>query len=197
MKKEWVINQDAFDTMLDWLDVDRERAGCKYEAIRLRLIKIFTCRGCQDAEELADEAINRVIARIVKIADGYQGDPALYFYGVSQKVFLEYSRKTRGPLAHVPIDSIAVSLSTPAVVLAEDIESEYRCLEHCLERLPLESRNMVVQYYQQERQAKIDHRKKLADELGIAVNALRIRAHRIRLALQQCVQDCLQQQPAN
>ena len=62
MKKEWVINQDAFDTMLDWLDADRERAGCKYEAIRLRLIKIFTCRGCQDAEELADEAINRVIA---------------------------------------------------------------------------------------------------------------------------------------
>lgn len=197
MKKEWVINQDAFDTMLEWLDADRERAGCKYEAIRLRLIKIFTCRGCQDAEELADEAINRVIARIVEIADGYQGDPALYFYGVSQKVFLEYSRRNRGPFAHVPIDSTAVSLSTPAVVLAEDIETEFRCLEHCLERLPPESRNMVVRYYQQERQAKIDHRKKLAGELGIAVNALRLRTHRIRLILQQCVLDCLEQQPAN
>src|SRR5258708_22853656 len=142
MKKEWVINQDAFDTMLDWLDADRERAGCKYEAIRLRLIKIFTCRGCQDAEDLADEAINRVIARIVEITDGYQGDPALYFYGVSQKVFLEYSRKTRGPLTHVPIDSAAVMLSTPAVVLAEDIESEYRCLAHCLEQLPSENPHM-------------------------------------------------------
>ena len=197
MKKQWVINQDAFDTMRDWLDADRERAGSKYEAIRLRLIQIFTCRGCQDADELADEAINRVIARIVEIADGYQGDPALYFYGVSQKVFQEYSRKTRGPLAHVPIDSVTVRLSTPAAVLAEDIESEYRCLEHCLERLPPESRNMVVRYYQQERQAKIDHRKKLASERGIGVNALRLRAHRIRLTLLQCVLDCLEQQPAN
>ena len=197
MKKEWVISQDAFDAMLDWLDADRERAGAKYEAIRLRLIKIFTCRGCQEAEELADESINRVIARIVEIADGYQGDPALYFYGVSQKVFLEYSRKPHGPLAHVPMDYAAVTLSTPAAALAEDIEPEYRCLEHCLEQLPPESRDMVVKYYQQERQAKIDHRKLLASELGIAVNALRLRAHRIRLILQRCVLECLEQQPVN
>ncbi|SRR6266436_424464 len=197
MKKEWVIDQDAFDRMLDWLDADRERAGCKYEAIRLRLIKIFTCRGCQDAEELADESINRVIARIVEIADDYQGDPALYFYGVSQKVFLEYSRKTRGPLAHVPIDSITVNLSTPAKVPAEEVETEYYCLEHCLDRLSPKSRNLVVRYYQQDRQAKIDHRKKLAGELGIAVNALRLRAHRIRITLQQCLLDCLEQQPVH
>jgi len=108
--------------MLDWLDTDRERAGSKYEAIRLRLIKIFTCRGCQAAEELADETINRVIARIVEIANGYQGDPALYFYGVAQKVFLEDARKSRGPQAHVPMDSPTVRLSTQAVVFVEDIE---------------------------------------------------------------------------
>lgn len=196
MKKEWVISQEAFDTMLDWLDADREQAGSKYEAIRLRLIKIFTCRGCQAAEELADETINRVIARIVEIADGYRGDPALYFYGVAQKVFLEDLRKSRGPLAHVPMDSAAVILSTQAV-LVEDIEPEYRCLEQCLEGLLPENRNLVVRYYQQERQAKIDHRKMLASELGIAVNALRLRAHRIRLTLQRCVLECLEQQPAN
>lgn len=197
MKKEWVISQESFDTMLDWLDTDRERAGSKYEAIRLRLIKIFTCRGCQAAEELADETINRVIARIVEIANGYQGDPALYFYGVAQKVFLEDSRKSRGPQAHVPMDSPTVSLSTQAVVFVEDIEPEYRCLEQCLERLLPENRDLVVRYYQQERQAKIDHRKMLASELGIAVNALRLRAHRIRLTLQRCVVECLEQQPAN
>ena len=197
MKKEWVISQEAFDAMLDWLDADRERAGNKYEAIRLRLIKIFTCRGCQAAEELADETINRVIARIVEIADGYRGDPALYFYGVAQKVFLEYSRKAHGPQAHVPLDYAAVSLSTQGVVLVEDFEPEYSCLEQCLERLLPENRDLVVRYYQQERQAKIDHRKMLASELGIAVNALRLRAHRIRLTLQRCVLDCLEQQPAN
>lgn len=197
MKKEWVVSQDAFDALLDWLDADRDRAGRKYEAIRLRLIKIFTCRRCHDAEELADETINRVISRIVEIASTYRGDPALYFYGVSQKVLLEYARKTRGPLAPVSVDSAAVPLCTPPLVWAEDIEAEYHCLEQCLERLPAENRDLVVRYYQQEKQAKINHRKVLAAELGIAVNALRLRAHRIRLLLQRCVLDCLEQQPAN
>ena len=59
MKKGWVLTQELFDTLLDWLDPDRERAGHRYETIRLRLIKIFTSRGCPEAEELADETINR------------------------------------------------------------------------------------------------------------------------------------------
>jgi DNA-directed RNA polymerase specialized sigma24 family protein len=195
MKKEWVLSQDALDTLLAWLDADRDRAGQKYESIRLRLIKIFTCRGCHEAEELADETINRVIARVHEIASGYRGDPALYFYGVSQKILLEYARKTHGPLTYLPVDSAAVALGTSP--LTQDIEPEYQCLENCLERLPEEQRDLVVRYYQQERQAKIDHRKLLATELGIAVNALRLRAHRIRLTLQRCVLDCMEQQPAN
>jgi hypothetical protein len=56
---------------------------------------------------------------------------------------------------------------------------------------------LVLEYYRQERKAKIDHRKLLAAELGIAVNALRIRAHRIRRSLEQCVHTCLEQQPAH
>jgi DNA-directed RNA polymerase specialized sigma24 family protein len=193
MKKEWVLTQDAFDTLLDWLDSDRDRAGRRYEAIRLRLIKIFTCRGCHEAEELADETINRVIARVVEVASRYEGDPALYFYGVSQKVHLEYLRKAHSQSINLPEGS----QNTQAVDLTSDIEPEYECLERCLEQLPPNNRDLVLRYYQQERKAKIEHRKLLATELGIAVNALRIRAHRIRQALQQCVRDCLEQQPAN
>ena len=92
--------------------------------------------------------------------------------------------------------SAASSSTTPTVSLTDDIESEYQCLESCLDHLPAENRDLVVQYYQKEKQAKIEHRKRLATEFGIAVNALRIRAHRIRLTLQHCVEDCLQQ-PAN
>jgi len=197
MKKEWVLTQDAFDALLDWLDADRDRAGSKYEAIRLRLIKIFTCRGCPVAEELADETINRVTSRVVEVAADYQGDPAHYFYGVSHKVHLEYLRKAHAQQTNLEADSAASSSMASAVSLADDIESEYECLERCLDHLSTENRDLVVRYYQQERRAKIEHRKRLATEFGIAVNALRIRAHRIRLALQQCVQDCLQQQPAH
>lgn len=197
MKKDWELTQDAFDSLLDWLDADRDRAGIKYEAIRLRLIKIFTCRGCSEAEELADETINRVSARVAEIATDYRGDPAPYFYAVSHKVHQEYLRKLPAQQIDPETDAVASTSSAPTISLADDIESEYECLERCLDHLPAENRDLVVRYYQQERQAKIEHRKRLATEFGIAVNALRIRAHRIRLTLQHCVQDCLQQQPAN
>ena len=197
MKKGWVLTQDAFDTLLSWLDADRERAGRKYQEIRVRLIKIFTCRGCYDAEELADETINRVIARVDDVVNGYQGDPALYFYGVSQKVQLEYTRKSRFRDAEVSVDVAAVDPIPADASLTDDIEREYECLERCLEHLPADNRKLVLEYYQQEKRAKIDHRKLLASELGIAVNALRIRAHRIRRALEACVRDCLENQPAH
>jgi DNA-directed RNA polymerase specialized sigma24 family protein len=187
MKKEWVVTQLAFDSLLGWLDGDREQAGQKYEKIRLRLIKIFKCRGCAEAEDLADEAINRVVSKMDEIGTTYQGDPALYFYGVAQKVHLEYLRRSHPrPMPQ-----------QGWVETAEHREAEYECLDRCMAKLPFENRYLVLGYYQEEKHSKIENRKRLADELGIAVNALRIRAHRIRLSLQNCVQECLESQPEN
>jgi DNA-directed RNA polymerase specialized sigma24 family protein len=197
MKKDWELTQNAFDSLLDWLDADRDGAGIKYEAIRIRLIKIFTCRGCSEAEELADETINRVTSRVVAVAADYQGDPAHYFYAVSHKVHQEYLRKLPAQQIDPETDVALSSSIAPPMSLTDDIERVYECLERCLDQVPTENRDLVVQYYQLEKQAKIEHRKLLATEFGIAVNALRIRAHRIRVILQRCVQDCLQQQLAH
>jgi len=181
MSKDVIITQDAFDKLLQWLNPDRDLAGVKYETIRVRIIKIFTCRGCHAAEELADETINRVTVKVNDLADNYVGDPALYFYGVANNVFLEYlkkrvSQKIPPPTPPDPIDNV---------------EREYDCLEQCMQKLSEGSRELVVRYYRDERRAKIDHRKELADRLGIAINALRIRAHRIRKTLQGCVEQCV------
>lgn len=181
MNKEWVITQEAFDGLLAWLDPDRDRAAQKYETVRIRLIKIFSCRGCGEADDLADETINRVTTKLKDIVDTYVGDPALYFYGVANKVHLEYLR--RRPVVEPP----------PLRESSDDIEAEYACLEQCMDQLPPENRRLVLEYYQDEKRAKINRRRKLAEELGIAVNALRIRAHRIRQQLQQCVQVCVEQ----
>jgi DNA-directed RNA polymerase specialized sigma24 family protein len=188
IKRDWSLTDGTFELLLEWLDADRDVAGEKYETIRRRLIKIFTCRGCSEADELADETINRVAARLDQIIGTYSGDPALYFYGVAQKVHLEYLRK-RAAL-HV---SRAVELRSHVVESTSEIEAEYACLERCMERLPTANRRLVLEYYQEDKRAKIDHRQLLANQLGIAVNALRIRAHRIRLQLQKCVQHCLEQ----
>jgi DNA-directed RNA polymerase specialized sigma24 family protein len=187
MKKEWVVTQQAFDNLLGWLDNDREQAGQKYEKIRLRLIKIFTCRGCAEAEDLADETINRVVSRVGEIGSTYQGDPALYFYGVAQKLHLEYLRRSHPK----PVPPLVF------VESAAEREAEFECLDRCVEKLSPENRDLVLRYYAEEKQVKVQDRKRLADELGIAVNALRIRAHRIRLLLQNCVKECLESLPAS
>ena len=181
MKQESSLTQAAFDSLLAWLDPDRDQAGNKYEFIRRRLIKIFACRGRHDAEELADETINRVTLKAAKIAREYVGDPALYFYGVAQKVYLESVRK-RPP-----------AVPPPPPASSAEVEQEYECLERCMEQLSPYSRELILEYYQNDKRLKVEHRKKLAERLGIAQNAVRIRAYRIRLVLQRCVQDCLGQ----
>jgi DNA-directed RNA polymerase specialized sigma24 family protein len=185
MKKEWSLTQEDFDALLGWLNPNREQAGLLYENIRRRLVTILTCRGCHEPEDLADEVINRVVKRLKDIESVFQGDPSLYFYGVANKVYLEYLRKKPVPLP-----------PTPPSPVSDNVEPEYECLDRCIERLTLENRVLVLEYYQEEKRSKIDHRKRLAEKLGIALNALRIRAHRIRLTLQQCVQDCLEKQEA-
>ena len=197
MTKDWELTKEQFDRLLNWLDPDRDLAGKRYEAIRLRLLKIFTCRGCSEADDLADETINRVTAKLAEIEGSYTGDQALYFYGVAQKVHMEYIRR-RPPVQESlrPGHEFGGQTAWP-FDLSDDLERDYVCLERCMDRLPVENRQLVLEYYQQERRAKIDHRKRMADQLGIAVNALRIRAHRIRLQLQQCVQSCLAESPVH
>jgi len=179
MNKNWFLSQEAFDALLDWLDSDREQAGIKYEEIRARLIIIFTGRGCADAEDLADETINRVTQRLSTIKKEFTGDPTRYFFGVANFILMEYMRrKPHQPSPFPPTDS-------------NQVEVEFRCLEQCMDSLSEENRYLLLKYYGAEGGSKIDQRKQLAEELGIAANALRIRAYRIRLGLQQCVEKCI------
>jgi RNA polymerase sigma factor (sigma-70 family) len=180
MNKNWVMSHESFDALLDWLDQDREQAGLKYEQIRSGLIKFFTGNGHCDSEDLADETINRVISRLDEIRYQVTGERTRYFYGVARKVQMEYLRR-KTPQA--PPDSLSDS---------NRVEIEYRCLEECIAKLSPESRELVLRYYEADGREKIEKRKLLAEELGIAPNALRIRAYRIRAALQKCLERCVE-----
>jgi hypothetical protein len=175
------ISQEQFDQLLQWLNPDREQAALKYEWIRKRLIKIFVSRGSHIPEELADTTINRVAQKLPEIRATYVGEPAHYFSGVASFIWREWLRGEKGPTV-MPVNP---------TVPTEDEERNYICLEKCLGELSAADRDLAIRYYQQEKQAKIDHRKKLAEEMGLAVNALRIRACRIRANLLRCVELCL------
>ena len=176
-----VLGQEEFDRLLAWLDQDRERAGSVYEQIRWRLITIFAARSCPVPEDLADETIDRVARRVSDIAATYAGDQALYFFGVANNIHHEYLKRPAPP---EPGDELSEKTS--------DKERVHDCLEQCLGRLSGEERDVIVRYYSLEKQAKIDSRKQLADELGISLNTLRLRVLRMKEKLRPCVERCLE-----
>ena len=172
-----------FEKLLDWLGEDRETAGKKYETIRLRLTKIFYVRGAYNAEELADETIERVTKKMGTLADNYEGDPALYFYAVGKRVFLEQNKKPK-----------MIELDYRLPLREEDVdvlEVKDQCLTKCLNVLTEERYEFITEYYNGDKAEKIARRKQMAKEFGITQKALRIRAFRIRIGLKKCIQQCL------
>ena len=157
----------------------------QYEKLRGKLIRIFARRGCQIPQDLADETISRVTEKVHEIAPTYEGDPARYFYGVARNVYLEYTRKPKT----VPLEE---NRRWADVDDRERIRKEraHVCLEHCLGELSPDDRSLICEYYRYDKSAKIDHRKELAEGLGLGLNALRIKAYRIRQRLQLCVMSC-------
>lgn len=64
------------------------------------------------------------------------------------------------------------------------------CLERCLAELPDANRAIILGYYADERQTKIDGRQQLARNLGLTAAALRNRAQRLRDRLGDCIMRC-------
>jgi DNA-directed RNA polymerase specialized sigma24 family protein len=173
------LTPDSFDKLLRWLEPDRDKAGAKYEKIRLGLIRFFSCRGCSEAEDLADKTFNVVVTKIDWLLENYVGEPTLYFYGVAKKVLLE--PKTRVPTEPLPLPD------------KSEIEEKCSCLEQCLEQeLSPPERELLFRYHEKEKGEKIRIRKQIAKELGISINALRIRVHHLHSSLRPCVDACLQ-----
>jgi DNA-directed RNA polymerase specialized sigma24 family protein len=182
------MTQDEFDRLLAWLNDDPEQAGRKYEDIRQSLIKIFNWRGCIEAESLADEAINRVAARVHELEEGYVGDRAYYFYGVAKKLIYECRHYMK---AQVPLDEAAASIITAPVVDEDEAELEHECLSHCIGKLDAASRELIMAYYSLDRGDKIEGRKVLAQRFDISINNLRVKVYRIRAVLEKCMRKCL------
>lgn len=170
--------------LLSWLDSHQEPAAQKYEKIRSRLIRVFAGRGCYEAEDLADETINRVTLKVAQIKDTYVGETALYFYGVADKLHLEWLRKQKkGGFVELK--------ETGRYEEEKESDEDYECLEKCLKTLPSDLRELIVEYYRGEKRAKIEHHKNLAEKWGLSVNALQTKTCRIRATLRKCVQLCV------
>jgi DNA-directed RNA polymerase specialized sigma24 family protein len=186
-KPRWSLNKGAFDKLLSNFSSDPDEAGIQYEVARRKIVRFFEWHAINRAEDYADETLNRAARRI---DEGQNIDKLLaYLYGVARLILKEAIKE--GERAPISLDDSPVTLREKALQLMEP-DARQLCFDHCLAGLPLENRSLILNYYEEERGAKIKHRQALADGLLIPLNALRIRAHRIRKLLETCVAKCLE-----
>lgn len=194
-KKDWSPTAGAFRQFLSWLDEGTDSAGEKYLEMRRRLVAYFDRKNCVAPDDLADETLNRVARRLEEEGAILDTPPARYCYITAKFVFLEYLRgdkHSETSFAEMPPQAIDSVLSTPPPetgALAGK-EQVFGCLEECLAKLESVDRDLILGYYQGEQRTKIDGRRGLAASLNVTVNALSIRACRIRNKLELCVRKC-------
>src|SRR5262245_3530192 len=173
------LSEESFFRLLARLNADPMLAGEEYEKLRAKLIYFFERKGCRIPAELCDETINRIARRI---EEGLEIEDVFKFsYGVARLVLLEHWKDPKREW-----DQLDERLSSPK----SDREFDEHCLEcmkKCLESLPPEERDLIVKNCTLDKKGK----EELAVSLGLTINALRIRAFRIRTKLHECREKCV------
>lgn len=191
-KKNWAMTSGAFHRLLEWLDEGADSGGQNFLEMRRRLVAFFDRKNCLNADELADETLNRVARRLEEEGKIESEAPAKYCYITARFVFMESLRDK--DKAGVSLDEVMRRES--GQLTTDDTEEKQRkekmldCLEHCTGKLEPENREIIIRYYYGEERVKIENRRALAASRNISVNALSIRACRIRDKLESCVGKC-------
>ena len=186
-KTKWVLSQSAFQGLLNWFDENDETAGQRYVEIRRRLVQYFDRKNSPNPHELADETLNRVARRLEKEGKITGSSPPQFCFITARYIFLE---SLRGRPHHESLDES--SAASPEIQESGEWDQlSTDCLERCLQTLDLQERNVVIGYYHGERSVRIENRKLISAKLGVSVNALSIRACRIRIKLGSCIRECL------
>jgi len=176
MNRHAALSQREFDALLGWLAPGRDQAGEKYELARRMLTRYFEWRHCVPPDEYVDETFDRVARRLAMGEQIRSADPCTYFRGVARNVCLECQKHNAHQIRNLP--SITTTLCDRPSPLAA-------CLEHCLNTLAPEGRELLESYY-------LSRRRELPARLGITPNAVRLRVFKEKQKLRTCVARRLQ-----
>lgn len=162
-----------------------------FESLRAKLTIFFEIRHCIDPEELADETMQRVV---LKICQGTEVSNLIgYSYGVAKNILKENRRRESVKQAYV--DSQKYRAGSDPIDDEADAqmrERRLKCMEDCLARLKEQGRSLLSEYYKFKGQAKLVHRKQMAEDLNISREALSLRVFHLRQKVKRCVHECLQ-----
>jgi DNA-directed RNA polymerase specialized sigma24 family protein len=182
-KMSWILTQSAFDHLMAELDPDRAQAGHKYEALRAKLVTFFGAHGASAPEDNADEVLNRLSRRM---EEGIEVKN-LYAYAASvARHYWKELQRAQARQSSAAVQGAELMMAEPP----ENAEIRATCFEKCWRSLSEKSRRWMTWYCKGDWRTRIAQRRRMAKELELSPTALRIRVHRIRAWLEQCVITC-------
>jgi DNA-directed RNA polymerase specialized sigma24 family protein len=193
LKRDWTLNQGAFGRLLEWLDEGEDSKGERYLEVRRRLRLYFDRKNCLSPDDLTDETLNRIARKLEEKGSITDVSALHYCYIVAKYVFLENLRRLKAEHIGAAEDVRQDTAQGQSVKTESDHEAREKmhgCLEKCLDELPNDDRELILEYYRSEGREKIERRSELAGRLGLSKNALILRASRIRTRLEGCVRSC-------
>lgn len=184
-----ILTAEAFEMLLKSLDVDEAQAVKKYEELRLILVKCFIWRGCAEvnADWLADETFNRIASKLTQVTEVKNINA--FAREISRYVWLEHQRKYKEEGFGDELPVIAVKPQSK-----DDEDLRIICLKSCLNEISSDKndRLLILGYYDaDENEKNKHHRNSLAEKLGITMNTLKVKACRLRLRLEKCINKCI------
>lgn len=142
-----------------------------------RLTVFFRSRKVPDPEEMASETLERVSQKLEAGVPLYTNNVVAYTFGVARNVLREARRNAyrHFSISLEQLDESELPVTLP-VFQDKYVEANW---EEVLRLLPTQDRHILVSYSV----ADYRQRKRLAVELGIGLESLRVRVARIRKKL--------------
>ena len=159
-----------------------ERAGVEYSSLHRTQTAYFAARGCgADSDALADVTLDRIARKIDR------GEKVRNFFTYARAfanlVYKEYLKDRKKFM------EAARELAYLRGEIVQEIEEEpdlrRRCQKSCLGELSKQNRELMTDYYVRGVASSV-----LAEELGLLIETLRTRIHRLKLRLKKCLEDC-------
>jgi len=185
--EKWTPTAASFDKFLAVFSSDRNEAAQRYEIARRKLILYFERRHIIAAGRCADETLDRAMRRIDQGKNVTNVMP--YLFEIAYYVVLE-EWKAQEKL-RIAMSAMSNELRPPPVDTDGEKNARQDCLDRCLEELTPENRALLLRYYEETGHAKIKLHTEMANSLGITLNNLRIRIHRLRAGVEVCVKNCM------
>lgn len=195
------LQRESFEILLKRLNTNQRLAEEKYLIIRNKLTIFFRTRGFSQMDlELADKTIDRAARKLLE-QDNLENNETQnvlsdsYFLSVAHFVLKEHQRGVKPTVAieDLPIATNQLAINNnqeQKLIEYEQTELTTNCFNECLSNFPIEQKLLIIEYFSVEI-TKAEQRQFLADKLGININALRVKAHRLRQDLVKCVENCV------